>query len=138
MRVVSRVDADGTFLGDVLLREGEPAPPDTVEGRPGEGFHRPRWDGSKWVEGKPSAEILTDLKAAKKRELEAAYARETAQSFGGGPDWVAILIAVLATDIRDARVAELKTRLTKLQQKQTDADNATTVAGDAGVEAITW
>lgn len=135
MRVVARIDAQGTFVEDVLLEDGAALPEGTVDTRPPEGFHRPRWDGSKWVEGKPSAEILESLKVAKRSEMEQAFATETAQSFGGGSGWPGVMVGVLATNPQDTRISALRTRTQKLSQKLSDVSNATTTAGAL---AVAW
>jgi len=135
MRQAAKVDAQGFFVEDVLLGDHDPTPPDTVKTRPQEGFHRPRWTGSAWEEGKPAAEILAVLKAQKRAEMEAAFADETAQSFGGGPAWVGVMVGALATDPRDARIAALKTRATKLRDKLAAVGAATTIEA---VGAVRW
>jgi hypothetical protein len=71
MRSVSKVDAAGVFVTDVLLEDGQVLPSGCVEERPPEGFHAPKWTGSTWEEGKPPGEILEDLKAAKVDEMAA-------------------------------------------------------------------
>ena len=76
MRVVSRIGIGGFFVEDVLLEDGAPAPPDTVETRPPEGFYRPMWTGSAWAEGKPAAEIVEEVRAAKSWEMRIAAATE--------------------------------------------------------------
>jgi hypothetical protein len=64
-RLVAKVDTQGYFLEDVLLEDGAPLPASCIESRPPAGFHSPRWAVSEWVEGKPEAEIVEDLKAQK-------------------------------------------------------------------------
>lgn len=76
MRVVARIDAGGFFLEDLLLEDDEPIPPDAVENRPQEGFHRPRWTGSVWEEGKPAAEIVEEARPMKSQEMREAAAAE--------------------------------------------------------------
>jgi hypothetical protein len=65
MRAVSKVDAQGNFLEDVLVEEDAPIPAGCVSARPPEGFYSPKWTGSTWVEGKPEAEILEAARVTK-------------------------------------------------------------------------
>ena len=69
MRIVSRINADGLFVEDVLLQEGEPLPAGTIENRPPEGFRKPRWNGATWVEAEPAAETLEKKKQEKIAEF---------------------------------------------------------------------
>jgi hypothetical protein len=71
-RVVSKIDEGGFYVEDVLLEDGQALPESCVEERPQEGFHAPRWAGSQWTEGKPSAEIFEEAKAQKEAELRDA------------------------------------------------------------------
>jgi hypothetical protein len=86
MRIVSKVDAQGTFVEDVLLEDGEALPAECVATRPPEGFYSPLWTGSEWTEGKPAAEILTEARASKEAELRGAadgWYQENVRSFEG-------------------------------------------------------
>jgi hypothetical protein len=69
MKIGVAVDTNGFYVTDVLegmaLDEGMtlvtvPCP---------DGFYKPKWDGSAWVEGKSSDDILNEAKAAKIAEL---------------------------------------------------------------------
>lgn len=135
MRVASKIDAQGFFGGDVLLEDAQKLPAGCVESRPPEGYHRPRWTGSAWTEGKAGAEVLAVAKDSKKRQLEQAFADETAASFGGGAAWAGVMVGALATDARDARITALKARVVKLRDKLAAVEGATTIAE---VETITW
>lgn len=104
-----------------------------VEERPKEGGV---WDDAALdLRPRTEAEILAALKASKRAEMEAAFAGETAQSFGGGPAWAAVMVGAFATDARDARIAALKTRTAKLQQRVAAVNTATT---QAAVEGVSW
>ncbi len=57
MRLVLRIDEQGFFVEDVILKEGEEVPADCVENTVPQGLYRPRWNGSEWVEGLIQEEI---------------------------------------------------------------------------------
>jgi hypothetical protein len=84
MRVVSKIDAGGLYTEDVLLEDGQALPSSCVEERPSEGFHRPKWDGSSWIEGKPTAEILEAAKASKRSQLKSAFRDHYEPTFEAG------------------------------------------------------
>ena len=71
MRVASRVDTQGLFVEDVLLRDRDALPEGCVESRPPEGLYAPRWNGTSWEEGRPASEIVEALKGAKVNEFAA-------------------------------------------------------------------
>lgn len=50
MLQVFRIDGDGMYVEDVILRDGAEIPPDCVAIQP-VGYHRPRWTGLAWSEG---------------------------------------------------------------------------------------
>ena len=52
------------------------------EQMPPQGFHAPKWTGSEWVEGKPEAEIVEAMKAAK---VEAATTPEEVEGIAWTP-----------------------------------------------------
>ena len=55
---VMRIDAEGFFIEDVLLEDGQEVSADCIADSTGiEGLHLPKWDGEKWAEGKPQSEI---------------------------------------------------------------------------------
>ena len=131
MRVVSEVGPNGAYRTDVLVGDGAPLPPGCVESRPPSGLHSPRWDGSRWAEGKPAPEMLATAKHDKRAEIGVAFARECEADFPS--PWVAV--GVLAANPIDPRVAALKSRVGKLQSKLAAVDGAATVAE---VGAVAW
>ena len=84
MRLVSRIDAEGFFVEDVLLGEEEPLPAGTIESRPPEGLHVPRWDGRAWVE----AMALQDrLQAARQAKISQIRSRLDIEASAIMPIW---------------------------------------------------
>lgn len=94
------------------------------------------WDAANQrLRSATDADKLDAAKAAKKRELEAAYGTETSESFGGGPNAVFVAIGTGFTTPQDARVAAFRTRTQKLSQKLSQVDAAATTAQ---VAAVAW
>lgn len=59
MRKVLRIDSNGFFLEDVLLDDEEIIPSNCVEIQCPDGFYKPKWTGSEWIEGLTKEEIDT-------------------------------------------------------------------------------
>ncbi len=57
MYKVIRIDANGLFVEDVLLEEGQDVPVDCIVIDVPEGLYLPKWDGTSWIEGKAQSEI---------------------------------------------------------------------------------
>jgi hypothetical protein len=90
------------------------------------------WDAQKKTLRLPtSGEALDERKAAKRRELVAAFSAECAADFA--VPWSAI--GVLAANPQDAGVEALETRTAKLGQKLSETSAATTAAE---VDAVRW
>jgi hypothetical protein len=71
---VSRIDKDGFYVEPVLLDDNLElfiVKDDLVGVQCPDGFHRPKWDGTEWVEGLSTDEILVPLKKAVKDSLSA-------------------------------------------------------------------
>ena len=51
MKKVIKINDDGIFVEDVLLKNNEPTPSDCIETPCPNGFYKPKWDGAEWVEG---------------------------------------------------------------------------------------
>ncbi|WP_027410375.1 hypothetical protein [Anoxybacteroides tepidamans] len=62
IKQVSRVDEAGFFIEPVLVDEKDTLSPDLIKTPVPEGFYKPRWDGTQWVEGM-SEEEFNQLKA---------------------------------------------------------------------------
>jgi hypothetical protein len=57
IKQVSRIDGEGFFVEPVIIDEKDPVSPDLIEIPVPEGFYKPRWDGTQWVEGLTPEEI---------------------------------------------------------------------------------
>jgi hypothetical protein len=57
MKKVLRINENGLFVEDVILEDEETTPEDCIETYCPGGFFWPKWNGSKWIEGKTVAEI---------------------------------------------------------------------------------
>jgi hypothetical protein len=143
MKMVAKVDAQGHFLEDVLLEDGEATPQNCVTQRPPEGFYSPRWTGSTWVEGKPESEILESKKAEKVDEFAAQAIDELSPLFteGKGRDETMLLIAGHVLQIAEALNVPVDPRLEqvvstgeKALQKKEEVEQAATVEELASVE----
>jgi hypothetical protein len=144
MRVVAKVDAQGSFVSDVLLEDGAPLPPGCIESRPPEGFYSPKWTGSEWVEGKPQAEILDDAKAQKIDEFAGKAIDDLAPLFTGthGRDETLFLVAGHVLQICEALNVQVDPRLEQVVakgehalSKKAEVEQATTLAE---LEAVEW
>lgn len=57
MRKVLRIDNEGYFLGDVILKNKDIIPSDCIETHCQDGLYKPKWNGIEWVEGLSNEEI---------------------------------------------------------------------------------
>lgn len=57
MRKVIKIDSNGYFIEDVILENEEITPEECIEIECPQGFYKPRWDGSRWIEGLTQEEI---------------------------------------------------------------------------------
>ena len=51
MKLVRVIDVDGFFIKDALVGTTDKLLHNYIDGPPPKGFIRPKWDGTKWVEG---------------------------------------------------------------------------------------
>jgi hypothetical protein len=137
VKVVSRVDAAGLYMEDVVLTDSAALPPDHVEDRPSPGFHRPKWSGSEWVEGMAASEILASAKAAKRSELASAFVEACTNLYPEVDPTYAIWLAVpeYVENPRGTRPQAIKANIARLQDRLGKVNAATTVA-EVGV--IVW
>lgn len=137
MRTVARINADGLFVEDVLLGDGQEMPPSCIGSRPPEGFHAPKWTGSAWTEGKSQAERLVEAKEAKRAELARAFvAANTALYPEAAPEY-AIWLAVpeYAATPNAQRPQAIRANIARLRERLAAVNAATTVEA---VAAILW
>ena len=137
MRVVSKIDAEGLLLEDVLLEDGAALPPGHIEERTPPGFHRPKWTGSAWTEGMTGAEILANAKSAKRDELARAFVGANTALYPEVEDAFSIWLAVpeYAADPNATRPTQIRANIAQLRDRLAAVEAATTVAG---VEAVAW
>lgn len=57
MKKVIKVDKNGLFVEDVIIKEDEKVPIDCIEYPCQNGFYTPKWTGTEWVEGLSQNEI---------------------------------------------------------------------------------
>jgi hypothetical protein len=57
MRKVLRIDSNGFYIEDVILQDGKVTPTDCIEIICPDGFYKPKWNGTEWIEGLTQAEI---------------------------------------------------------------------------------
>lgn len=53
---VYEYDENGIFVEPVILSENEELPPNMTFNRP-DGFYKPKWTGTKWIEGLSQGEL---------------------------------------------------------------------------------
>jgi hypothetical protein len=144
MRMVSKTDAQGYFVSDVLLEDDAPLPAGCIESRPPEGFYSPKWTGSEWVEGRPEGEIVEGLKAQKIDEFAGRAIDDLAPLFTGthGRDETLFLVAGHVLQICEALNVPVDPRLEQVVakgehalSKKAEVEQAATVAE---LEAIAW
>lgn len=131
MRIVSSIDANGLFTGDVLLEEGEPLPAGTIDSRPPEGFHKPRWDGTAWVEGTSVAELLEKARRAKIAEIRSRVVLEASAIM---PVWE--FIYIIRTNVNDPRSATLDTIAQKGRNIEAYLNASSRTLAE--IKAVTW
>lgn len=56
MKKVLKIDNQGYFIEDVIL-ENELVPSDCIDIQCLDGFYKPKWNGSEWIEGLTQTEI---------------------------------------------------------------------------------
>jgi hypothetical protein len=143
-RVVSKIDAQGYFVSDVLLEDGEATPQGCIESRPPEGFYSPKWAGSEWIEGRPQAEILDDAKAQKVGEFADRAITDLSVLFteGKGRDETMLLLAGHVLQIcealnvsADPRLSQVVATGEKALTKKAEVEGAATVEE---LEAVEW
>lgn len=63
MRKVNRIDAQGLYVEDVILKDNESTPADCIEVPCPGGFYLPKWDAlaCEWVEGLTPEQIVAKL-----------------------------------------------------------------------------
>ena len=119
MRAVRKIDAQGLFVEDLLIADGEALPPACVEQRPPEGMRRPRWDGVAWRETAPTEEAVEAAKERKRTELQQAFVEACRRDVGEG-GFYEVLGAVLSDQTKRAALTGHLARLGTLR-KQVDA-----------------
>ena len=67
MKKVLKIDNQGFFLEEVILEDDELTPSDCIEVEYLQGFQKPKWNGTAWVEGLSQAEIA-ELNKPKQQE----------------------------------------------------------------------
>lgn len=60
MKQVSKIDTNGFLLETILIDDGTELSSDLIETTCPNGFYRPKWDGSAWVEGETADEVQKD------------------------------------------------------------------------------
>lgn len=71
--IVYKIDNNNYYVEDVEINNNDSIPPDCVELRPPDGLYKAQFTNGAWVEGRDSADILADLKAVKKTELDNSF-----------------------------------------------------------------
>jgi len=52
-----KIDSNGLFIEDVILQNGEEVTSDLITIPCPDGFYRPKWNGTQWIEGLAQIEI---------------------------------------------------------------------------------
>lgn len=78
MRKVIKIDSNGYFVEDVILESEEITPIDCIEIECHEGFYKPKWNGSRWIEGLTQEEI-EELKNKPVPKTELEILKETVE-----------------------------------------------------------
>lgn len=73
MRQVFKFDSNGFYLEPVILQDNEEMPNDCTEIQPQDGLYKAQFVNGEWIEVRPQVDILNDLKASKKIELDLKY-----------------------------------------------------------------
>lgn len=78
---VFKIDTNGFYLEDVILKDSDPVPADCVTVQPTQGLHKPQYANGEWVEGKLASDILSGAKSAKLEELKTKCAEVIQSGF---------------------------------------------------------
>ncbi len=78
MKKVLKINEDGFFIEDVVLEDEESIPEGCIEVECPQGFYKPRWDGSMWIEGLTQEEI-EELKNKPVPKTELEILKETVE-----------------------------------------------------------
>lgn len=70
MKQVFRIDQYGFYIESVIINDNESTPPDCVDVFPTYGLYKPKWNGTDWIEGETTDNILAALKESKLVELD--------------------------------------------------------------------
>jgi hypothetical protein len=144
MRIVSRIDAAGMFIADVLLKDDAALPAGCIESRPPDGSYTPQWTGFEWAEGKPEEEIVEVKKTQKIDEFASLAIDELSPLFteGKGRDEILLLACGHVLQIcealgiqADPRLSQVVSTGQKALTKKTEVEQAATVEE---LEAIEW
>lgn len=57
MKKILRIDTNGFFIEDILVKESDIIPDDCIDIECSDGFYKPKWNGLEWVEGLTQIEI---------------------------------------------------------------------------------
>jgi len=57
MRKVLKIDSNGFYIEDVILQDSKAIPSDCIEIICPDGFYKPKWNGTEWIEGLTQVEI---------------------------------------------------------------------------------
>jgi hypothetical protein len=74
MKQVIKIDTNGLFVGDVILEDADIMPNDCIEIPCPEGFYKPKWDGTQWVEGMSQTDIDILSKATQISDIKSQLA----------------------------------------------------------------
>ena len=139
MRIVSRIDARGFFVEDVILGDDGPPPAGCVEERPLAGFDRPRWNGSGWEEGEPKTEarIVEETRDAKRAELARAFVGAQSALYPEVDPAHAVWLAVpeYAASPNGQRPQAIRANVARLRGKLAAVEAAATIEA---VGAVSW
>lgn len=79
MKQIIKVDSDGVYIEPVIIEDEDETPSDCIETPCPDGFYKPKWSGSEWVEGLTQSEIdvikasePTNIRAEAVAEMESA------------------------------------------------------------------
>lgn len=96
MKKALRIDSNRFFVEDVILQDDEATPPDCIETPCPDGFYKPKWDGTQWIEG-GSAPVETDEQ--KKLRYDALTVQYIRQQYTADDEYQILREKLAGTDV---------------------------------------
>jgi len=72
MKQIYKIDSKGYLLEVLIVQDSLKLPIDCVETKPQDGLHKPKWNGTKWIEGDIKS-VLVLNQSVKKQSIKSSF-----------------------------------------------------------------